>query len=123
MGLDQYLYKKEEVLYWRKANQIQNWFDKLSIERTGKPIQNCEDFQITKEDIENLLDDCEKAIELYKSNNIDELEDLMPTVAGFFFGPTDYNEGYLNNLEEAVRGLKELLDEDSDATYIYNAWW
>lgn len=65
MGLDMYLEKKkkgasndeyEEVAYWRKANQIRQWFVN-HIEEFNED-DNCEYFTVTKELLERLVMDC-----------------------------------------------------------------
>ena len=68
MGLDMYLIRKprgtkidseelyEDVGYWRKANQIHNWF----VNHVQDGIDDCDyHHEVTKELLEELLDTCE----------------------------------------------------------------
>ena len=124
MGLDMYLYRKkkdekeaEEVAYWRKANQIRQWI----VDNCGyNDDANCEFFPMTKEQLEKLAEDCDKVIE-----NRDMAPVLFPTSSGFFFGSTEYNEWYFDDLKETSRMVKEVLKEtDFDTQEIaYYEWW
>ena len=44
----------EEIGYWRKANQIHNWF----VENVQNGVDNCEYFIVKKEQLEKLLNLC-----------------------------------------------------------------
>jgi hypothetical protein len=57
-------------------------------------------------------------------DNKDKAEELLPTVAGFFFGGTDYDEYYYDNVDETIEILeKELAIENNDADYYYSSSW
>lgn len=123
MGLDMYLEKRKvnseeyvEIAYWRKANQIREWFNS----HLENGVENCEYVQVSKEDLEQLLEDCKKVLE-----NHDLAEDLLPTSSGFFFGSTDYDEWYFEDLEETVKMLEQILEEtdfENEDVYYYE-WW
>ena len=57
--------------------------------------------------------------------NITDAEDLLPTTSGFFFGSTDYDEYYLQDLEKTVELLTPYLEEKDDWSvgYVYQASW
>lgn len=73
---------------------------------------------------------------LYVGKKIEDAtlaQDELPTQAGFFFGSTDYDEWYLEDLKEFVRQADEII-EDYDAeiatgvsaydiNYYYRASW
>lgn len=123
MGLDMYLEKRrtnneeyEEIAYWRKANQIREWFN--SYLENG--VENCEHTLVSKEDLEQLLEDCKKVLEDHTL-----AEDLLPTSSGFFFGSTDYDDEYFEELEETVKMLEQILKEtdfENEDIYYYE-WW
>ena len=127
MGLDMYLERKsknefdtadawEEVIYWRKANQIREWF----ATHLTKGVENCKRSEVTKEDLERLLKSCEMVLADHS-----KAEELLPTQGGFFFGSTDYDEWYFEQLEYTVPKLKEAIKEtdwdNEDVTYY--EWW
>lgn len=123
MGLDMYLEKRkanseeyEEVAYWRKANQIREWFNS----HLENGVENCEYVQVSKEDLEQLLEDCKKVLE-----NHDLAEDLLPTSSGCFFGSTAYDEWYFEDLEDTIKMLEKILKEtdfENESIYYYE-WW
>lgn len=123
MGLDMYLEKRkanneeyEEIAYWRKANQIREWFNS----HLENGVENCEHTLVSKEDLEQLLEDCKKVLEDHTL-----AEDLLPTSNGFFFGGTDYDEWYFEDLEDTVKMLEQILEEtdfENEVIYYYE-WW
>lgn len=123
MGLDMYLEKRkvnsedyEEIAYWRKANQIREWFNS----HLENGVENCEYVQVSKEDLEQLLEDCKMVLE-----NHDLAEELLPTSKGFFFGSTLYDDWYFEDLKDTVKMLEQILEEtdfENEKVYYYE-WW
>jgi len=110
-------YKAEEVMYWRKDNQIYKWFDN----RIETGIQNCAEYVIEREDLEALLKACNEVIA-----TPEEAPDILPTREGFFFGDTEYGEWYMDGVQETATKLQEILDEDKDSPdvhYKFHAWY
>jgi hypothetical protein len=124
MGLDMYLEKRkkgsesyddyEEVAYWRKANQVRGWF----AEKVG--VENCEYSVVTKEVLENLVEDCKKVLDNHNRASI-----VMPTQSGFFFGSTDYDEWYFEDLVQTVEMVTKVIAETDWETeeVAYTEWW
>lgn len=51
-------------------------------------------------------------------------EELLPTRVGFFFGSTEYDEDYFNDLAETVKQIEAIsLDDISDCDLFYEASW
>ncbi len=46
---------------------------------------------------------------------------LLPSANGFFFGNTDYDEWYYNDIENTIKILEEALAEDGD--FYYTSSW
>lgn len=111
MGLASRPKEKTELTYWRKANQIREWF-----------VNNLEDFhdegesKVEKEDIEDLLDVCKKVLD-----NHELAPELLPVSEGFFFGSNEYDEWYFEQIEETVESLTSILSsvdwENEDVYY------
>lgn len=116
MGLDMSLRncRDETVATWRKANQIRGW---LVGHKIIQQDDDCVDRIITKEQIEELVKDCEKVLE-----NHSLAEEILPTTDGFFFGSQAYDEWYFDDLRSTVEQLSPLL-EQADVNYIYHDWW
>lgn len=135
------------VAYWRKANAIHNWF----VENVQNGEDDCGTYEVTKENIEDLLYAC-TAVKFHsklidgkiKNGQIfsgerweDVIEDgkyiedpstameLLPTTNGFFFGGTDYDEFYLNDIVYTIDVLTKLLREtDFDHEIVaYTSSW
>jgi hypothetical protein len=122
MGLDMMLYRRdengnatEEVMYWRKANAIHDWF----VQNVQNGIDECKPHEVTVEQLKTLRDLCAHILE-----NKEVAEPLLPTTSGFFFGSTDYNVWYFDSLSRTVVELDRLLAETNENDlYIYWSSW
>ena len=120
MGLDMYLFKRQqarqEVGYWRKANQIRNWFDT----HLSDGVENCTEKLVTREILHELRDDCLKVLADHSL-----AEELLPTCSGFFFGSTEYDEYYFEDLKDTVEMVTKILQETDWDTeeIVYYEWW
>ena len=122
MGLDMYLMKKipnnenMELIYWRKANQVFDWFNRNC---ANNAIENCVPVPVSTYDLTNLLKDVNAVLE-----DNSKSEELLPTTDGFFFGSTDYNEWYFDDLKYTKEKLEEVLcDITEDDELEFYAWW
>lgn len=107
-------YVIEEVAYWRKANAIHNWF----VENVQDGNDDCGTYYVPKVGIEVLVNLCKQLLE---KKDPKEAERILPTQEGFFFGNTDYDEWYWNQLENTINQLEPLLKEDGD--FYYKSSW
>lgn len=130
MGLDIYFSKirkkYSEVGYFRKVNFLVSFVE----EYLGREIGNCEEVPFTREMTEDLILSCKKVLEAKeniedycKSQNIPENEtitsdevakDLLPTCPGFFFGGTEYNEWYYQDVKEVLTWCQDTLLPEFD---------
>ena len=95
-----------EVGYWRKANQIHNWFMQNCANRDeyDNPIDDCRPIEITVDKLEELLDTCKKVLADHSLAG-----SLLPTTDGFFFGSTEYDDYYFGELEQTVEIIEPVL--------------
>jgi hypothetical protein len=133
-------YIHERVGYWRKANQIHNWF----VTHVQEGIDNCAEYDVSKEQVLKLLDACKKVKEatilkdgaitngyVYENGvkmpivaegkemvNPELASILLPTASGFFFGSTDYDEYYMDDINNTIKIMEQILSE-SDPTKDY----
>ena len=128
MGLDMYLERKnkntkpnvkgvwEEVMYWRKANQIRDWF----LTHLDEGVANCEYSFVKKENLESLIEDCKTVLADHS-----KASELLPTSSGFLFGSVDYDEWYYQDLEDTVEGLTKVIEETDwdNQDVAYYEWW
>lgn len=108
---------KEEVGYWRKANAIHKWF----VENVQDGIDDCDYHrEVTKEDLEELLDICHKVL-----CNHGLAKSLLPTESGFFFGSTQYDDWYRDDLKKTIDICNQALattDFDKQMIYYVSSW-
>lgn len=95
-----------EVGYWRKANQIHNWFMQNCARRDeyDNPIDDCRPIEITVDKLEELLETCKKVLADHSLAG-----SLLPTADGFFFGSTEYDDYYFGDLEQTVEIIEPVL--------------
>lgn len=106
-----------EVCYWRKANQIRQWF----VDNCNYPADgNCDEAEVTKENLEALIDTCRKVIENHKL-----ADELLPCSKGFFFGSQDYDEWYFEDLEYTITTCEDVIKSTNWEKEIvtYSDWW
>ena len=98
----------EQIGYWRKANHIHKWF----VDNVQNGVDECDTYEVTKEQLEDLLNVCRKVLDgsklikgkvvngqkyengkmvnIYQDGEYIEdssvAEELLPTTSGFFFG-------------------------------------
>jgi hypothetical protein len=95
------------VGYWRKANEIHNWFLEKCGPRDhdGDVIDDCRDIYIETEALEKLLEDCKQVL-----NDHSLAPTILPTQSGFFFGSTEYDEYYFEDLEDTIKILEPVIE-------------
>jgi len=122
-------YMTSEVMYWRKANQIQEWFQQFT---EGMSSTNSVDISVTPTDLINLLNICNKVLERKPIEGRDPgfsqaatpASELLPTSQGFFFGSDEYDDYYYNQIQATKEMLENLkLNTDDYRDFIYNANW
>lgn len=116
------------VGYWRKANAIHNWFleNCAARDKWADPIDDCRPIEIPVEKLEELLDDCKKVLE-----DKSLATELLPTTDGFFFGSTEYDDWYFDDIEDTIdiiepiiKFMKHMLKiKDYTWSIIYQASW
>jgi hypothetical protein len=103
----------EEAGYWRKANAIHKWF----VDNCQDGVDDCRDAYVGFNDLQALLDLCRIVI-IDKS----KAEQLLPSTSGFFFGNTEYDEWYYNDIQNTIEILEKAV-EDKDGEYYYSSSW
>lgn len=98
-------YIDEEVGYWRKANAIHNWF----VDHVQEGVDDCKEYYVDFETLEELLGICKQVQE-----NHDLAEELLPTIKGFFFGGTEYDEYYFDDIQCTIDILTKVIEEEEE---------
>jgi hypothetical protein len=139
----------EGVGYWRKANAIHNWF----VNRVQDGEDDCNYHnEVTEKDLEDLLDICEnildstilvngKVVNGYRmddnANMVPVMQDgrviknpelckeLLPCTEGFFFGSTEYDQWYLDDIRKTEQIISRVLREtdfEKQMIYYISSW-
>ena len=138
----------EQIGYWRKANEIHNWF----VENVQDGIDDCNYHnEVTKKDLEKLLYICQTVLDScelvdgkinngYRYENGERIpimedgkyvkdsgvaERLLPTTSGFFFGGTDYDEWYVQDIKNTIDIITKALENtnfDKEMLYYCSSW-
>ena len=103
----------EEAGYWRKANAIHKWF----VDNIQDGVDDCRDAYAERRDLQTLLDLCRIVI-IDKS----KAEQLLPSTSGFFFGNTEYDEWYYNDIQNTIEILEKALEYEAGDYYYSSSW-
>lgn len=128
MGLDMFMhecregpmdtYTLSEFMYWRKEYPIMAWFD----ERFHN-IENCRRYRMTRKDLCDLADWCDKTVKMGNFHQFDEYE---------YTGWVDmeqfekYSEEYLEVLKDTSERIREYFNEGKDEGvdyWVFYGWW
>lgn len=90
-----------QVGYWRKANAIHNWI----VEHCADGVDDQRQIYLTAERVKELLQACKEVLADHS-----KAEELLPTTDGFFFGSTDYDEWYYEDLRYTVHLLERVIE-------------
>lgn len=105
-----------EVGYWRKANAIHKWF----VDNVQEGKDDCGDYWVPDQKVDELLAAC-RAV----SDNHELAEKLLPTQSGFFFGGTNYDEYYFEDIKSTIEILeraKKLRDNPGYELEYHSSW-
>lgn len=107
---------KMQVAYWRKANAIHQFFVELD---GGK--DECQEIYVDRDNLQELVNHCNTILE---NKDVEKAKSLLPTQSGFFFGSTEYDEYYFEELKCTQKTLKKLIDNaPEDWEFYYQASW
>jgi hypothetical protein len=90
-----------EAIYWRKANAIHRWF----VQSVQDGEDDCRSYHVSEKDLQALLYAVREVLA-----DRSKAEELLPTESGFFFGVTEYDEGYWQDLEYTDKRLTAILE-------------
>ena len=129
-----------EVAYWRKANAIHQWF----VNNVQDGVDDCKEYYVTREQLAQLVQECKEDMEYLDTcpkveNEVagygqtwtetvyeaDESQLNLTPQSGFFFGSTELDEGFYQDLKDTVEMITpELEDEESmwDDYYYQSSW-
>jgi hypothetical protein len=116
MGLDMYLSRvtRETKVYWRKANAIHAYI----VDNHSDSHDDCTPIELDRGAVKELRDRC---LDVLSDHSL--AQKLLPTQSGFFFGSTEYDDDYFEELERTEKELTELLRDKTWDYLEYQASW
>lgn len=101
-----------EDMYYRKVNSLYAYFsDRLENEQC----------LVTKADVEDIID---RASKVLLAHDEEVSAELLPTQSGFFFGSTEYDEYYYDDIADVYKQFTKYLEDWTDDTigWVYFSW-
>lgn len=102
------------VAFWRKANQIHNWF----VKNCQDGIDECQKTYVERKKLKELRDLCQHVISTRDTSKLE-------TTSGFFFGSTNYDDHYFEDLADTAKMLDSILNNskfDNWSFYYQSSW-
>ena len=117
-------YIEEQVGYWRKANAIHRWF----VEHCQDGVDDCRQAYVAHEQLAELRDLCRSLVSEYEidpETATARATAELPPQSGFFFGSTDTDDWYWQDLRKTADLLTAALDEIGDGwgEFQYQSSW
>lgn len=136
----------EQVAYWRKANAIHKWF----VDNCQGGVDECQRSYVSVEKLRELVALCKSTLEsletvpgavrtstsFHPDGSVVEhtrpgqvvaqpglAAQMLPTQGGFFFGSTDYDEGYIADLNSTIEMLEPYTRDDEEGDFYYLSSW
>jgi hypothetical protein len=104
-----------QVGYWRKANQIHDWF----VNNVQDGEDSCQKSHVSRKQLIELKETCAEVLLLPNT-----AKDVLPTSDGLFFGNTDYNNEYFDDLRDTIRIVNNCLKlPEKHWDFSYQASW
>lgn len=112
--------------YWRKANAIHRYF----VNEFANGVDECQPIRVSRENLQKLRDLCRAVIVATNDGKQPgKGSEVLPTCEGFFFGDTEYNEGYIQDIRDTIDIIDNALadplfqTDEWQTQFIYQASW
>lgn len=101
-----------EAGHWRKANQIHKWF----VDNVQGGKDDCGDYYVSKDKLQELLSTCKDVLKTKDTSK-------LPPQAGFFFGGTEIDEYYFEDIKQTIEILDGLNLKTNENSFYYHSSW
>ena len=106
------------VGYWRKANAIHGWF----VNELADGVDECQEIRVPREKLVELRDLCKLAVSQPAMAG-----EVLPPTLGFFFGSSEVDEYYMQDLSDTVKMVDHILsivpEDNWEWEFVYRASW
>jgi len=103
--------------YWRKANAVHGWF----VDNVQDGEDECKPHHVSREQLEELKNECLQSLAVRAGAT--SIGDTLEPRAGFFFGSTEKDDWYYQDLVETVKIVDGALALDNNYSFIYQSSW
>ena len=101
-------------MYWRKSNQIHQWF----VENVQGGRDNCEEYSVSLDQLKLLSKTIEPALVSTAAAS-----ELLPTTEGFFFGSQEYDQYYFEDLKTTKTQIDKIVAYQTAAENAQKCRW
>jgi hypothetical protein len=89
------------AIYWRKANAIHKWF----VDNVQEGEDDCGTYYVSIDTLEKLLNTLRDVLD-----DPTRAEELLPTQSGCFFGTTEYDIAYMDDVRRTIDKRNAILN-------------
>jgi hypothetical protein len=112
-------YIDEQIGYWRKFNALHGWI----IDNCGGGIDECQKIDISAHDLRVLLETLREVKRAIEDKDSKTISLLFPPTGGFFFGSTEVDEYYKEQIDQTIPIIEEAVNEGEGEEFYYQASW
>tara|TARA_B100000029_G_scaffold201971_3_gene200230 strand:- start:3485 stop:3961 length:477 start_codon:yes stop_codon:yes gene_type:complete len=117
-------YIEYEIITWRKANFIHNWF----VQNVQDGADNCGTYRVEAHQLKELKNICEELALTPFVQNAPKPEQLLPPIPGFFFGSQEIDELYFEEVKRTAEILSKAIPLDhmdciNGMEFYYSSSW
>ena len=108
-----------QIGYFRKFNALHSYI----VKTFANGIDNCQDIILYKKDVEQIKKVLDEVLNVHQQ--AEKAKEILPTQSGYFFGGTDYDEFYFDEVKVAANLMQSFLDNFDFENYqlVYRASW
>ena len=108
-----------QIGYFRKFNALHSYI----VKTFANGVDDCQDIILYKEDVEQIKKVLDEVLNAHQQ--VEKAKELLPTQSGFFFGGTDYDEFYFEDVKDAANLMQSFLGNFDFDKYqlVYQASW
>jgi hypothetical protein len=112
-------YIVEQIGYWRKFYALDGWI----IDNCGGGIDECQKIDISAHDLRVLLETLREVKRAIEDKDNKTISLLFPPTGGFFFGSTEVDEYYKEQIDQTIPIIEEAVNKEEGEEFYYQSSW